>query len=106
VPFAVSEQTFPNAPGTFINEVVLLDLNGDGKLDLVLAGQLLPWEDRGVPVQFFVGDGKGAFALAPQLVSGAVPETEHARQYVLADFNGDGKTDLFLADHGYDAAPS
>ena len=30
---------------------------------------------------------------------------EHARQFLVADFNGDGADDLFVADHGYDADP-
>lgn len=29
----------------------------------------------------------------------------HPRDYIAADFNGDGKEDLFVADHGTDVSP-
>jgi hypothetical protein len=33
------------------------------------------------------------------------PRTEHGRQIVIADFNGDHRNDIFVADHGYDGPP-
>ena len=34
-----------------------------------------------------------------------MPRTQHGRQIVVADFNGDRRNDIFVADHGYDAPP-
>jgi hypothetical protein len=37
---------------------------------------------------------------------GPPARTEHGRQILIADFNGDHRNDIFVADHGYDAQPS
>lgn len=35
----------------------------------------------------------------------SVPNTVHPRELAYADFNGDGKLDIFIADHGWDTNP-
>lgn len=37
--------------------------------------------------------------------SGPPARTEFGRQIIIADFNGDHRNDIFVADHGYDAPP-
>ena len=66
---------------------VLRDLDGDGKLDLVAAGNYAVWVAKGV------GDGT-FFAPAVIGVYGG------SQQMTLADFNGDGKPDIVAAHVG------
>jgi uncharacterized protein (DUF2141 family) len=72
---------------------VLVDINGDGKLDLVNA--------RGDgDVQVFLGRGDGTF-----LKPGAqYPVTKGMNQIALADFNGDGRLDIVAC--GYEGTPN
>lgn len=82
----------------------LADLNGDGILDIIGTRLYWPPQDLGIPVEILLGDGKGGFTRA-DLVSGALPAPVHPREIIVADFNGDGRADVFIADHGYDAEP-
>jgi Ca2+-binding RTX toxin-like protein len=88
------------------HEIAVADFNGDGKLDIALSYFLYPLEDRAVPIRVLTGDGAGRFTDSTSALFGDQPPvTVHGRQIVLADFNKDGRTDAFFADHGYDAAP-
>jgi len=111
MPTYFSSQTFsvPLRTGfetAFVHEVGVGDFTGDGKLDVVLSYFLFPLTDRGTPVRLFAGNGSGGFADATsQLFGTAAPTTVHARETIVADFNRDGRADVFLGDHGYDANP-
>ncbi len=70
---------------TFVNAA---DLNGDGKLDLVVTRS---W-GRG-EVGILIGHGDGTFHDAQHLVGNGAPKTP-----VVVDLNGDGKLDLAVAD--------
>ena len=48
-----------------------------------------------------LNNGDFSFSVA----AGDRPYTVHPREVLLADFNGNGMTDVFIADHGYDADP-
>jgi uncharacterized protein (TIGR03437 family) len=65
------------------------DLNGDGKLDLVVAFQTA----NGNQVVTLLGKGDGTFTMA-------APAVTHTSAYtiVITDLNGDGKPDLVLGD--------
>ena len=65
--------------GALSNDAFLVDMNGDGKLDLV--------EDSGVAL----GDGKGDFGSLIPFPDGIVSD---AGQIAVADFNGDGHPDV------------
>ena len=71
------------------SEMVLGDLNGDGKLDLALANH----DSYGVMLLF--GDGEGGFALAPNSPI-VMKDGQHPHTHGLdaGDLNGDGKLDL------------
>lgn len=83
---------------------VLLDINGDGKLDMIGSADVSGSATTTVPVLAFQGDGLGGFTannafLSPQ------PGLVHGRQFLAADLNGDGKLDVLISDHGFDQNP-
>ena len=67
--------------------VVIADLNGDGRPDLVVG------EIGGSNINVLLGNGDGSFQIA---LTTAASTT---RSIAVGDFNGDGKTDLALADN-------
>jgi Ca2+-binding RTX toxin-like protein len=97
----------PDAAGeTVVREFFLADLNGDGRLDAAVTYQLFPVENRPVPIRVLLGDGKGGFTDgASTLFPAGAPRLVDARAHVIADFNRDGRPDLFVADSGYGAPP-
>src|SRR3954447_2677357 len=101
-------QTFSTIPRRQVaaNEIQHIDVNADGYDDLIVAGLVFPLENRGMPITVYLNNGVGGFtdATATFFPSGA-PTVVHPREIVTADFNGDGRPDIFIADHGYDASP-
>ncbi len=81
----------------------LLDVNGDGFLDVV--GSSLNTTPNSVPIVAYLGNGAGIFAENNTVFSPVQPRQVSQRQYLTADFNDDGRQDLFIADHGYDQYP-
>jgi len=80
--FFTVPQVAPGYSGA-VGKIVVKDINGDGKLDLVLAG-------AGGNVVVLLGDGAGHFAIASQI---ELPVTSAT----VGDFNEDGKPDLALS---------
>ena len=96
-------QYAPRNPGMMYT----VDLNGDGKDDLFLTGASYPPQDNTAqPGRIAFGDGNGGFTLASQ---SAFPwqtlNTVHPREIAFVDFNGDGRADVYVASHGWDASP-
>ena len=82
---------------------VIADFNNDGLDDVIASG---PRGDFGTPIRIVANDGMGSFVDATStIIEGAVPAPWHARQAITADFNGDGLSDVFFANHGYDVFP-
>lgn len=82
---------------------VMLDINGDGFLDVV--GSPFNGATSPIPVVAYLGDGTGVFSEDNTVFSPTQPSQVWQRQYLTADFNGDGKQDVLLIDSGYDFAP-
>jgi hypothetical protein len=82
---------------------VLLDINGDGFLDVV-GSMGLSGSTATVPVYALAGNGTGAFTQNNALLS-PQPAVVHPRQLLAADLSGDGRLDLLISDHGFDASP-
>lgn len=85
----------------------VVDANYDGIADILVFGAYYPFNGNNPIVQpalLMLGKGDGTYTPAPELLPAGFG-TIHPREVVQADFNGDGRVDLFIADHGYDAAP-
>ena len=76
------------------------DFDGDGDDDMVLPGASYEptGEDAGV---ILINDGDFTFTID----KGDRPWGQHPREVVMADFDGDGMNDFFIADTGYDRHP-
>jgi hypothetical protein len=72
-----------NSPGPASQSVAVADLNGDGRLDLVVAS-------TGGPIGVLLGNGDGTFQTAIGVGGAAI-------SVAVADLNGDGKPDLVVA---------
>jgi hypothetical protein len=88
-----------------LSELEAGDVNGDGVSDVVVTRLAYPPAHRTFPVGVLLGDGRGGFTDGSTLWDGPAARTEHGRQILVADFNGDRRNDIFVADHGYDAEP-
>jgi hypothetical protein len=82
------------------------DFNGDGWDDIMLLHMDFPGH-RAFPMDVLLNDGRGSLRLGTQEVFlGPVPEVNApAARMEVADFNGDGVDDFFVADGGLDAPP-
>ena len=76
------------------------DFDGDGDDDVFLAGASYAADSEGYGL-ILLNDGDFSFSIAP----GDRPRGVHPREVVMADFDGDGMNDFFVADHGYDRPP-
>jgi hypothetical protein len=91
--------------GGFVSQIESADFNADGIQDLIFTRSVYQGQQT-FPVTVLLGDGHAKFNDATQaLFDGNVPVTQNARELGLADFNGDGRTDVFVADHGDDQYP-
>ena len=84
------------------------DLQGDGRRDLILLTGSGPPIVQRTPMRILRPNaaGTGMTDVTRKLLgNGALPSMQHPREVDVADFNGDGKLDIFVAAHGYDAAP-
>jgi len=86
---AANNSTFATGAGP--QAIAVADLNGDGKLDLIIANS------QGASLTILLGNGDGTFtpAAGSPITVGNAPYA-----VAVADLNGDGKLDLAIANNG------
>lgn len=89
----------------FASQLAVADFNGDRHLDVLITRNSRDAQHT-YPVTVLLGDGHGHFTDGTSAIfQGHVPQTQFPRQIVIADFNGDGRPDVFIADTGDDHDP-
>ena len=99
----------------FFNLLSKGDIDNDGFDDLVIAlhrhdttmtfsGREFEPSGAIKPIVLFYNEKTDNYSVSQQLQS-VIADNEHARQASIQDFDGDGRKDIFIADHGYDDAP-
>jgi len=80
---------FPHDPKAHILNPILVDIDGDGDLDVIMALEM----DAN---RLYINDGNGKFTWVKNAFSNVKHDTEHVR---VADFDNDGKLDVvFVAE--------
>lgn len=92
--------------GTIFKNGALMDINGDGMKDVIGSASISGQDNVTTPVFAFISQGGGGLFTEDNTVfSLSQPGVEHARQWLVADFNQDNMDDLIVADHGFDFSP-
>lgn len=82
--------------GRFPTSVVAADFNGDGNEDLAVTNNNhTAHHDAADKVSILLGDGNGGFAAKTDFEAGGYRQ----HSITVADFNGDGNTDLAMVNH-------
>jgi hypothetical protein len=92
--------------GTVFKNGAMLDIDGDGFKDIVGSNSISGTPDVTVPLVAFLNQGNGVFTEDNTLFVVSQPGVQHARQWLVEDFDQDGNDDLIVADHGYDLLPA
>ena len=81
------------------------DLNGDGWTDAIVARIIFQTLNL-FEISILLNDQQGGLVDAThEIFQGPVPKVQHPAKILLRDFNGDGRTDIFIADSGMDTDP-
>ena len=112
-----------STPGNLVFEVrhsanvrqtdgALLDVNRDGFLDWVVSEGIFNGAhgvkdevNETVPLYTLINDGTGVFSEDNSFLVGEHFGVQHARHWLVADFDNDGFDDLIIPDHGNDYRP-
>ncbi len=93
----------------FATGIAVANLGSTGAPDVVFGGP--QYRDNGFvnqtfPITVLLNDGTGRFIDGTsEIVPAGAPAQVHAREFRVADFNGDSRADVFMAGHGFDESP-
>lgn len=99
----VSHAAVSDRDPTTIVAMAYADFDNDGRTDIFYSP--LDWSPNPVPAEVYINDGRGGFDLSAGFFGIDPPGGVHPRKALPGDFNGDGKPDIFVLDHGYDREP-
>ncbi|MCU4674562.1 VCBS repeat-containing protein [Catenovulum sp. 2E275] len=89
----------------------LLDVNRDGFKDWVTSASIsannpdIASSTETVPLHVLINNGQGIFTLDDSYLSPNQRGVQHARAWIVSDFDNDGFEDLLIPDHGNDWRP-
>lgn len=82
----------------------LVDLNGDGYLDFYTFFGIKAFGPNNTSI--YINDQTGKLVYDISMLNGLTPQYEHAVfDPLIADFDLNGRDDIFIPDHGFDAPP-
>ena len=87
-----------------IGAVAYADFNGDRQVDIFYAPSHGTQRDP-IPAELYLHDGAGCFTLDTSVRGANPPGRLSPRKALPGDYNGDGRMDVFVLDHGYDKPP-
>ena len=95
---------------TAITTFLDIDLDGDDDIFVGVQwygeqGQHSLENMQPVPGELYINDGNENFTLDNGKIIPDMPRFVHPRDFINADLNGDGYSDIILADHGWDYHP-
>lgn len=104
-----SETGYSGSDTVWYNVLGKGDIDGDGYDDLVVGlfrvtGASYDPSGEIKPIVLFYDASSDTYKTNSQVQS-VIAKNQHPRQVAIADFDGDGRNDVFIADHGYDDAP-
>lgn len=84
------------------SDIIALDINGDGLVDLLNARTTPILQDAELPLDLFINQGNSQFQTAnlSDYVATSEPTLQNTAQILRADLNGDGIDDLVMAGRG------
>jgi Bacterial Ig-like domain (group 3)/FG-GAP-like repeat len=86
-----------SAGGDYSQSIAVGDINGDGKLDLIVNNGFSGGDFGPSVVGVLMGNGDGTFQAVQTYMTGAFEESSEANTLALEDVNNDGKLDILVA---------